>query len=119
MLTEVADSVIEALSDKLSYLLAHAGSGTFVCIYHSESTQSGPVIERAIQKSLNAKVLHTRDRRPLNVTVSASQTLKPNFSSAKRSDRVFRVAIAQAEARLGGKIAPPALSSNTTSSETA
>lgn len=106
-LSEIAYAIGESLKCKGFFLMAYAGSGSFLCVSHAADLHGVNAVEFDIQCEIDERRLAFDDGRPMDVTVSMGQWITPHFRKSMRYDRVFSVAIARAEGRFEEKKLQP------------
>ena len=99
VLKAVGGAIGDALGRRGFFLMSYTGGGVFVCIFQSEQTESRDALERDVQDAIEQRAPDLHGAVAAPITVSAGEPLKPHISSAKRSARIFRVAIARAEGK--------------------
>ncbi len=97
-LTEIAGKIAEILRSKGFFLLSYAGSGHFVCISHSEFFETESEAGTYIQDAINAKPILSDKETPMEIEISMGKPVKPLTTTYKQTERIFRAAIARADA---------------------
>lgn len=102
-LSDIADAISETLHSKGFFLMSYVGSGYFVCISQSVCFESGTEPEKIIQQAIDIEQLAYNNGAPIDISISIGNPLTPPVTSYKSKRRIFRVAIARAEAKYNAK----------------
>jgi DNA-binding response OmpR family regulator len=98
-LAEAADAIADALRVH-GYMMAYAGSGTFVVVSGKATLESSTGLETEIQNRLDEKDTEYDNGDPLDIEVSIGNPIRPNTSMTQRVQKTFDRAIARAENRV-------------------
>lgn len=103
MLGEVAESVNRALA-KHGCLLAYAGNGAFVVISSKATLEASHGLEAEVQGLLDDKDLEFENGRPMDITISIGNPIRPSANPGQRARKACERAIERAETRLRNKL---------------
>lgn len=103
MLGEVAESVNRALA-KHGCILAYAGNGAFVVVSSKATLEASTGLEAEVQGLLDDKDLEFENGRPMDITISIGNPIRPSANPGQRARKACERAIERAETRLRNKV---------------
>jgi DNA-binding response OmpR family regulator/GGDEF domain-containing protein len=102
-LGEVAESVNRAMA-KHGCIMAYAGNGLFVVISNKATLEASHGLEAEVQGLLDEKDLEFENGRPMDITISIGNPIRPSANPGQRARKACERAIERAETRLRNKL---------------
>jgi hypothetical protein len=97
-LTEVAGAISDSIKT-YGYMMAYAGSGTFLVVSNKATMESSVEMEAEIQSFLDDRDTEYDNSDPLDIEVAIGNPIRPSFNKSQHSRNTFARAIARAESR--------------------